>query len=94
MGSVYVDEGEGFVGGQSLKIAQLKNNGDANDLKAKPTHQNIIRLAPPLVITEEQIQRALKIIGSAMKELPSLKGGKEDEIIPSGEKNVTIGVEG
>jgi ornithine--oxo-acid transaminase len=30
---------------------QLKENG----LLAKPTHGNIIRLAPPLVITEEQL---------------------------------------
>jgi ornithine--oxo-acid transaminase len=54
--------------------------------KAKPTHQNIIRLAPPLVITEEEIRQALRIIDSAMKELPGLKGRKEDEVIPEGEE--------
>lgn len=37
--------------------------------KAKPTHQNIIRLAPPLIITEEEIRTALKIIDRSMKEL-------------------------
>lgn len=68
----------------------MKKNG----LLAKPTHQNIIRLAPPLVITEEQIQKALSIISSAMKELPTLERGKEDEVIPPGEENVKIGVEG
>ena len=85
---------KGLLVGRALKISHLKNNGDADDSKAKPTHQNIIRLAPPLVITEEQIQKALDIIDSATKELPSLKRGKEDKVIPAGEKNVKIGVEG
>ncbi|EON64956.1 ornithine aminotransferase [Coniosporium apollinis CBS 100218] len=62
-------------------------------LLAKPTHQNIIRLAPPLVITEEEIQTALSIIKEAMEELPNLKGKREDEVIPEGEKNVHIGVD-
>lgn len=61
--------------------------------QAKPTHQNIIRLAPPLVITEQEIQQALDIIRDSMLELPTLKGKKEDEIIPPGEKNVHIGVD-
>ena len=60
---------------------------NANDLKAKPTHRNIIRLAPPLVITEGEIQRALNIIDSAMKELPSWKGESEVEAI-SAQENV------
>ncbi|MCX7728799.1 MAG: ornithine--oxo-acid transaminase [Bacteroidia bacterium] len=33
-----------------------------NGLLAKPTHGNIIRLAPPLIINEEQINEALHII--------------------------------
>jgi ornithine--oxo-acid transaminase len=33
-----------------------------NGLLAKPTHQHIIRFAPPLVITEEQLMDALEII--------------------------------
>ena len=85
-----------------------KNNPEANDAnggvmnnfekpadqkQAKPTHQNIIRLAPPLVITEEEVKKALSIIGEAIKELPDLKGKKEDEVIPPEEKNVTIAVE-
>ncbi|WP_316794360.1 ornithine--oxo-acid transaminase [Pedobacter frigoris] len=35
-------------------------------LLAKPTHGNKIRLAPPLVITEEQIKESLKIIEKAI----------------------------
>ena len=37
---------------------QLKENG----LLAKPTHGNIIRLAPPLVITKEQLDECIEII--------------------------------
>ncbi|MFD2532751.1 ornithine--oxo-acid transaminase [Gracilimonas halophila] len=36
----------------------LKNNG----LLAKPTHGNIIRFAPPLVITEDQLMECVEII--------------------------------
>ncbi|KAF2759282.1 ornithine aminotransferas-like protein [Pseudovirgaria hyperparasitica] len=67
----------------------LKEKG----LLAKPTHQNIIRLAPPLIISEEQIQQALSIISEAMAELPNLQGEKEKEVIPPGEKNIHIGVD-
>ena len=37
---------------------QLKENG----LLAKPTHGNIIRFAPPLVMTEEQLMDCIRII--------------------------------
>lgn len=57
-------------------------------LLAKPTHQNIIRLAPPLVITEQDIEKALSIIDQAMKELPTLKGKKEEEHLPKDEKHL------
>jgi ornithine--oxo-acid transaminase len=33
-----------------------------NGLLAKPTHGDIIRFAPPLVITEEQLREAIEII--------------------------------
>ena len=42
----------------------LKENG----LLAKPTHGNIIRLAPPLVITEEQLLECVAIIGKTVLE--------------------------
>lgn len=64
-----------------------------SSLQAKPTHQNIIRLAPPLVITEEEIKKALAIIAEAVKELPTLKGATEDKVIPPAEKNVHITLE-
>ena len=39
-----------------------------NGLLAKPTHGNIIRLAPPLVITEEQIHECCDIIETVVSE--------------------------
>jgi ornithine--oxo-acid transaminase len=38
-------------------------------LLAKPTHDHIIRFAPPLVITEEQVREAVEIIRKSVKEL-------------------------
>jgi len=40
-----------------------------NGLLAKPTHQHIIRFAPPLVITEEQIHEAVAIIKKSLEEI-------------------------
>ncbi|MFT4695075.1 MAG: ornithine--oxo-acid transaminase [Urechidicola sp.] len=42
----------------------LKNNG----LLAKPTHGNIIRFAPPLVITEEELMDCIEIIKTTITE--------------------------
>ena len=88
---------KGLLVGRALKIMHVKEVDDANsDGQAKPTHQNIIRLAPPLVITEEEIDSALSIIKEAMEELPKLKGKREEEVLTSAvgpEKNVHIGVD-
>jgi len=55
-----------------------KNNGkDAwdfclalrdNGLLAKPTHENKVRFAPPLVITEDQIMECVDIIRKTINE--------------------------
>jgi len=42
----------------------MKENG----LIAKPTHDHIIRFAPPLVITEEQLMEAIRIIKNTLAE--------------------------
>jgi len=44
---------------------KMKENG----LLAKPTHQHIIRFAPPLVINEKQIKEAVKIIKKSINEI-------------------------
>ena len=43
---------------------KMKDNG----LIAKPTHDHIIRFAPPLVINEEQIMEAVEIIKKSLEE--------------------------
>ena len=43
---------------------KLRDNG----LLAKPTHEHIIRFAPPLVINEEQLLEAIAIIEKTLKE--------------------------
>lgn len=47
----------------------LKHKG----LLAKPTHVNIIRLAPPLVIDEKDLDRGVEIIKEALHELDQLE---------------------
>jgi ornithine--oxo-acid transaminase len=42
----------------------LKDNG----LLAKPTHGNIIRFAPPLVMTKEQMDECVAIIRKTLLE--------------------------
>jgi len=44
---------------------RLKENG----LLAKPTHEHIIRFAPPLVITEKQLMECIEIIKKTFAEL-------------------------
>lgn len=38
-------------------------------LLAKPTHRHIIRLAPPLCITEQELDEAVNIIRDSIKSL-------------------------
>lgn len=69
-----------LVRGKGLLNALIINNEQQNDLAweiclrladngllAKPTHTNIIRFAPPLVITEEQLAECVEIIKSTIK---------------------------
>ena len=70
-----------LVRGKGLLNAIVINSGEDSDLAwdiclrfrdygllAKPTHGNKIRLAPPLVITEAQIQECLTIIEKALND--------------------------
>jgi len=56
---------------------ELKNNG----LLAKPTHRDIIRFAPPLVITKEEIEWAVNTIKNVLVKF-------EKENIPAEEINL------
>ena len=48
----------------------MKDNG----VLAKPTHENIIRLAPPLVISEEDLLKGADSIAKALQELKTMGG--------------------
>ncbi|KAE8229361.1 hypothetical protein CF326_g5669 [Tilletia indica] len=45
----------------------------ARGLLAKPTHENIIRLAPPLVITDAELDRSIEIIKKALVEIDTIE---------------------
>ncbi|MXV38413.1 ornithine--oxo-acid transaminase [Flavobacteriaceae bacterium Ap0902] len=57
LNAVVVNDAEDSSTAWDLCVA-LKENG----LLAKPTHGNIIRFAPPLVMTEEQLDECIQII--------------------------------
>ncbi|KAF2749911.1 ornithine aminotransferase [Sporormia fimetaria CBS 119925] len=71
--------GKGLL--NAIVIDESKTNGRSawdlcmlfkdKGLLAKPTHQNIIRLAPPLIISEDEMKTALNIIKEAIEELPN-----------------------
>jgi ornithine--oxo-acid transaminase len=47
----------------------LKSKG----VLAKPTHRNIIRFAPPLVIEEEDLKRVVRTIGQCLEEIDTVR---------------------
>lgn len=95
MGLVLTDEEQGIIGKFDTRCTMVGGIKMANSLgQAKPTHENIIRLAPPLVISEEQIQDSLRIIKASIQELPGLKGKAESDVIPTSEKGVHSGLDG
>ena len=71
--------GKGLL--NAIVIDESKTNGRSawdlciamkeKGLLAKPTHENIIRLAPPLVISEEDVNKGLAIISECVKALPT-----------------------
>lgn len=67
MNAIVVDESK--LGGKKAWhiCLLLKHYG----LLTKPTHENIIRLSPPLCISEEQLDECVSIIGKTLKEFIS-----------------------
>lgn len=47
---------------------------------SKDTHGTVVRFAPPLIITESEIDAALAIIGAVFDALPAPRGGSADRI--------------
>ncbi|HNW74481.1 MAG TPA: ornithine--oxo-acid transaminase [Bacteroidales bacterium] len=67
--------GEGLLNAVVIKPIDGKTAWDVclkmrdNGLLAKPTHDHIIRFAPPLVINETQVREAVAIIAKSLKEM-------------------------
>ena len=67
LNAIVIDEpklGYGAAGKAWDICLRMKENG----LLAKPTHGNIIRFAPPLTITEKEIDECLAIIRKSVEE--------------------------
>ena len=66
--------GKGLFCAMVIKPKNGKNAWDVclalkeNGLLAKPTHNDIIRFSPPLIITESQLRECIEIIGKTLKE--------------------------
>lgn len=74
LNAIVIDESKSERSAWELCLL-LKSRG----LLAKPTHVNIIRLAPPLCITEEELMEGVDIIAGALKDIVNMK----EEDIPN-----------
>ncbi|KAF4586331.1 ornithine aminotransferase [Pleurotus pulmonarius] len=69
LNAVVINEGVSKKGRTAWQFCLLlKSRG----VLAKPTHVNIIRFAPPLVISEEELDQALEVIKQALIDLDEL----------------------
>ena len=68
LNAIVIDEPDGIYGdlGKAWDICMaMKENG----LLAKPTHGNIIRFAPPLTISKDEVDQCLEIIEKSIREV-------------------------
>ncbi|KAG2117149.1 pyridoxal phosphate-dependent transferase [Suillus discolor] len=69
LNAVVIDEEKSSKGRTAWQFCLLlKSRG----VLAKPTHCNIVRFAPPLVILEEDLRKAIRIIGQCLSDLDQL----------------------
>lgn len=85
LNAIVIDESKSKIAGRGAW--QLCLLLKAKGLLAKPTHQNIIRLAPPLVIEEKDLDRGVEMIKQALVELDSIEhipgeDGDEHAVVP------------
>jgi ornithine--oxo-acid transaminase len=68
--AVVIDEAKSVRGRTAWQFCLLlKSRG----VLAKPTHVNIIRFSPPLVIGEDELTRAVDIIGRCLADLDEVR---------------------
>ena len=71
---IEIIRGKGLLNATAIKPKGGKTAWDVclamkeNGVIAKPTHEHIIRFAPPLVITEEELREALSLIRKSFKQ--------------------------
>lgn len=78
-GAITAVRGKGLL--NAIEVDSGKTNGRSawdlcllmkeHGLLAKPTHDTIIRLAPPLVISDQELDRAIKVIIECVEQLPN-----------------------
>ncbi len=68
LNAVVIDDSEDGHAAWDICMAMADNG-----LLAKPTHGNIIRFAPPLVINEEQLLECVEIIGRSIRQYAANK---------------------
>ncbi|KAF5329780.1 hypothetical protein D9619_009099 [Psilocybe cf. subviscida] len=69
LNAVVIDEEASRRQGKGRTAWQLCLLLKSRGVLAKPTHVNVIRFAPPLVIEEEDLKEAVKIIGECLADL-------------------------
>ncbi|KAG8815299.1 ornithine aminotransferase [Serendipita sp. 399] len=69
LNAVVIDESKSKRGRTAWQLCLLLAD---RGLLVKPTHVNIIRFAPPLVIEEEDLKKSIKVIGECLKDLDEL----------------------
>ncbi|KAM0748329.1 putative ornithine-oxo-acid transaminase [Meredithblackwellia eburnea MCA 4105] len=78
LNAIVIDQSKSKKGRSAWDLCLLfKSKG----LLAKPTHVNIIRLAPPLIISEEQVNKIVSIIRESLEVLETIETipGAEDD---------------
>lgn len=68
LNAIVINQPKGAYG-DTGKAWELCVNMQHNGLLAKPTHGNIIRFAPPLTITEQEMDQCLDIIEKSVRQL-------------------------
>jgi len=76
LNAVVMDESASVRGRTAWQFCLLLKS---RSVLAKPTHVNIIRFAPPLVISEEDLMKAVKIIGECLADLDKIDQIPGDE---------------
>jgi len=74
--AIVIDESKGSKGRTAWQLCLLLKS---RSVLAKPTHRNIIRFSPPLVISEQDLQKAINIILKSLEDFDTIPSIPDDE---------------